>query len=171
MSAKPHKPAGLPVRYELPSSLFMVMMTTVIEQIEEVSLVITNAAESFTKTKEAVTLSESLNAYADIVKCRGSLIVYNENNGIVKAFHNLAGVELVNVCGPNLLQLAPGGHLSRFIIYTDGTFGLPDEVFGTFDKMSTHKRDYLLSTSKISNPDVTYLVNSNEIQSVIRPAG
>ncbi|KAF7369415.1 60S ribosomal protein L4-B [Mycena venus] len=126
--------------------------------------------ESFTKTKEAATLLKSLNAYANVVKvsylhklhagkerCNhrhrqrcGPLIVYNKNNVIVKAFRNLLGVELVN---------------------TEGAFGLPDKVFRTFDKVSTHKRDYLLLTSKISNPDVTYLINSDEINSVIHPAG
>ncbi|KAJ7111948.1 60S ribosomal protein L4 [Mycena epipterygia] len=163
-----------------------------IEQIEEVPLVIASAAESFTKTKEAVALLKSLKAYADVIKVsnsrklragkgkmrnrrhrqrRGPLIVYNEDNGIVKAFRNLPGVELVNVRRLNLLQLAPGGHLGRFVIWTEGAFALLDDVFGTFDKASLHKKDYLLPTSKISNPDVTRLINSDEIQSVVRPAG
>ncbi|KAJ7844782.1 ribosomal protein L4 domain-containing protein [Mycena olivaceomarginata] len=163
-----------------------------IEQIEEVPLVVADAAESFTKTKEAVALLKALNAYADVVKVsnsrklragkgklrnrrhrqrRGPLVVYNADNGIVKAFRNLPGVELVNVRRLNLLQLAPGGHLGRFVIWTEGAFALLDEVFGTFDKASVHKKDYLLPTSKISNPDVTRLINSDEIQSVVRPAG
>ena len=37
-----------------------------IEQIEEVPLVIESAAESFTKTKEAVAFLKSLHAYADV---------------------------------------------------------------------------------------------------------
>jgi len=163
-----------------------------IEQIEEVPLVIASAAESFTKTKEAVALLKGLNAYADVIKVsnsrklragkgkmrnrrhrqrRGPLVVYNEDNGIVKAFRNLPGVELVNVRRLNLLQLAPGGHLGRFVIWTEGAFALLDDVFGTFDKVSVHKKDYLLPTAKISNPDVTRLINSDEIQSVVRPAG
>ncbi|KAG6850256.1 hypothetical protein H0H93_015808 [Arthromyces matolae] len=163
-----------------------------IEQIEEVPLVIANAAESFKKTKEAVALLRSLNAYADVVKVsnsrklragkgklrnrrhrqrRGPLVVYNEDNGIVQAFRNLPGVELVNVRRLNLLQLAPGGHLGRFVIWTESAFALLDDVFGTFDKASLHKKDYILPTAKISNPDVTRLINSDEIQSVVRPAG
>ena len=135
-----------------------------IEKIEEVPLVIDGSAESFTKTKQAVALLKSLNAYADVVKVsnsrklragkgklrnrrhrqrRGPLVVYNEDNGIVKAFRNLPGVELVNVRTLNLLQLAPGGHLGRFVIWTAGAFALLDEVFGTFDKASTFKKDYM----------------------------
>lgn len=163
-----------------------------IEEIQEVPLVISSAVESFKKTKEAVTLLKSINAYADVVKVsnsrrlragkgkmrnrryrqrRGPLVVYNEDNGIVKAFRNLPGVELVNVRRLNLLQLAPGGHIGRFIIWTEGAFALLDEVFGTFDKVSVYKKDYLLPTAKISNPDVTGIINSSEIQSVVRPAG
>jgi len=163
-----------------------------IEEIEEVPLVVGSAVESFGKTKEAVALLKSLNAYSDVTKVsnsrklragkgkmrnrrhrqrRGPLVVYNEDKGIVKAFRNLPGVEIVNVRRLNLLQLAPGGHLGRFIIWTEGAFGLLDEVFGTFDKASVYKKDYILPTAKISNPDVTRLINSTEIQSVVRPAG
>ena len=135
-----------------------------IEHIEEVPLVVEDSAESFTKTKQAVALLKSLHAYTDVIKVsnsrklragkgklrnrrhrqrRGPLVVYNEDNGIVKAFRNLPGVELVNVRRLNLLQLAPGGHLGRFVIWTHSAFGLLDEVYGTFEKPSLHKKDYL----------------------------
>ncbi|KAK2460252.1 hypothetical protein APHAL10511_007641 [Amanita phalloides] len=163
-----------------------------IEEVEEVPLVIADAVESFTKTKEAVSLLKALHAYRDVVKVsnsrklragkgkmrnrrhrqrRGPLIVYNEDHGIVKAFRNLPGVELVNVRRLNLLQLAPGGHLGRFVLWTGGAFSLLDEVFGTFDKTSVFKKDYILPTAKISNPDVTRIINSAEIQAAVRPAG
>ncbi|KAI9570628.1 ribosomal protein L4 domain-containing protein [Boletus coccyginus] len=162
-----------------------------IEQVPEVPLVVSSAVESLKKTKEAVALLKSINAYPDVAKVsnsrklragkgkmrnrryrqrRGPLIVYSEDNGIVKAFRNLPGVELANVKRLNLLQLAPGGHLGRFIIWTEGAFALLDQVFGTFDSPSAFKKDYLLPTAKISNPDVTRLINSTEIQSVVRPA-
>ena len=51
-------------------------------------------------------------------------------------------VEVVNVKRLNLLQLAPGGHLGRFVIWTEGAFAVLDEIFGTFDKASTQKKDY-----------------------------
>jgi large subunit ribosomal protein L4e len=134
-----------------------------IEEIEEVPLVIAGGAESVTKTKEAVALLKSLKAYRDVTKVsnsrklragkgkmrnrrhrqrRGPLVVYNEDKGIVKAFRNLPGVEVVSVHRLNLLQLAPGGHIGRFVIWTEGAFGALDEVFGTFDKVSAYKKDY-----------------------------
>ncbi|KAA1477146.1 hypothetical protein DENSPDRAFT_808219 [Dentipellis sp. KUC8613] len=163
-----------------------------IEEIEEVPLVVSSEVESYTKTKQAVTVLKSLKAYNDVVKVsnsrklragkgkmrnrrhrqrRGPLVVYNEDNGIVKAFRNLPGVELVNVRRLNVLQLAPGGHVGRFVIWTEGAFAALDEVFGTFDKASVLKKDYILPTAKISNPDVTRLINSTEIQSIVKPAG
>ncbi|KAH8112678.1 60S ribosomal protein L4/L1/L2 [Phellopilus nigrolimitatus] len=163
-----------------------------IEQVEEVPLVVAAAAESLTKTKEAVALLTALGAYADVQKVsssrklragkgklrnrrhrqrRGPLVVYSEDNGIVKAFRNLPGVELVNVTRLNLLQLAPGGHLGRFVIWTESAFARLDEVFGTFDTAAVQKKDYFLPTAKITNPDVTRLINSSEIQAVVRPAG
>jgi large subunit ribosomal protein L4e len=135
-----------------------------IEQIAEVPLVVENAAESFKKTKEAIALLQALNAYTDVTKVsnsrklragkgkmrnrryrqrRGPLVVFKDDNGIVQAFRNLPGVELVNVQRLNLLQLAPGGHIGRFVIWTEGAFSLLDEVFGTFDKASSYKKDYL----------------------------
>ncbi|KAL5639827.1 hypothetical protein ACGC1H_006413 [Rhizoctonia solani] len=162
-----------------------------IENIEEVPLVVSSGVEEYTKTKEAVTLLKALNAYSDVTKVsnsrklragrgklrnrrhrqrRGPLIVYNEDKGIVRAFRNLPGVEVANVRRLNLLQLAPGGHLGRFVIWTEGAFNLLDEVFGTFDKASVYKKDYYLPTAKISNPDVTRIINSDEVQSVVRPS-
>jgi ribosomal protein L4 len=151
-----------------------------IEEIEEVPLVVGNAVESFQKTKEAVALLRSLRAYRDVVKVsnsrklragkgkmrnrryrqrRGPLVVYNEDGGIVKAFRNLPGVELVNVRRLNLLQLAPGGHIGRFIIWTEGAFAVLDEVFGTFDRAAVHKKDYLfvspILTSRLFLPAVS----------------
>ncbi|KAJ7668592.1 hypothetical protein DFH06DRAFT_1126070 [Mycena polygramma] len=137
-----------------------------IEQIEEVPLVIANAAESFTKTKEAVALLKTLNVYGDVIQTspapRTPSSRHNEDNGIINVLRNLPGVELVNVSRPNLLQLAPGGHLGRFVIWTEGAFALLDEVFGTLDRASTRKKDYLLPTTKISNPDVARLSSSDE---------
>ncbi|CAG8778367.1 32970_t:CDS:2, partial [Gigaspora margarita] len=102
---------------------------------------------------------------------RGPLIVYNEDHGIVRAFRNIPGVELVNVNNLNLLQLAPGGHLGRFVIWSQGAFSLLDSLFGTYKKASDLKKDYRLPQNIVFNSDVTRLINSNEIQQVLRPAG
>lgn len=135
-----------------------------IENIAEIPLVVSSAVESITKTKAAVAALQGLHAHADVSKViaskkiragkgkargrkhrmrRGPLIIYNEDHGIVRAFRNVPGVETCNVRSLNLLQLAPGGHLGRFCIWTEGAFALLDEVFGTYEKGSTLKKDYL----------------------------
>ncbi|KAF9336086.1 hypothetical protein BG006_009780 [Podila minutissima] len=132
-----------------------------IEQIEEVPLVVGSGVESLTKTKAAVALLESIHAYADVVK----------DNGIVKAFRNIPGVELANVRTLNLLQLAPGGHMGRFIIWTQGAFAMLDQIYGTYRKASALKKDYSLPSHIMSNPDVTRIINSAEVQGSLKAAG
>lgn len=156
-----------------------------IEEIQEVPLVVSNSAESVTKTKVAVELLKSIKAYSDVVKVsnsrkiragkgkmrnrrhrqrRGPLIVYNKDEGLVKAFRNIPGVETCPVTALNLLQLAPGGHVGRFIIWTEGAIAALDEVYAA-------KSGFEIPTAKITSSDVTRLINSDEIQSVVRPAG
>lgn len=156
-----------------------------VEEVDEIPLVVADAAEGLTKTKEAVALLKSVNAYADVVKVsnsrkiragvgkirnrrhvqrRGPLVIYNQDNGIVKAFRNIPGVEICSVDRLNLLQLAPGGHLGRFVIFTQSAFGRLDEVFAA-------KGGFTLAQPKITNPDVSRLINSGEIQAVVRAKG
>lgn len=162
-----------------------------VEKIAEVPLVVGNGIESLAKTKAAVALLKAIHAYDDVVKVansrklragkgklrnrrhrqrRGPLVVYNEDKGIVKAFRNIPGVELCNVRRLNLLQLAPGGHLGRFIIWSQGAFEQLDALYGTFRKSAALKKDYHLPHPIIANPDVTRIINSDEIQSVCRAA-
>ena len=163
-----------------------------VEEIEEVPLVVSSSIESYTKTKEAVAVLKALNAYNDVLKVsnsrkiragvgklrnrrhtqrRGPLVIYNQDNGIVKAFRNLPGVELVSVHQLNLLQLAPGGHIGRFVIWTEDAFKQLDSIFGTYETASEVKKGFHLPSAKISTPDVTRLINSDEVQSIVRPAG
>ncbi|MBW0491287.1 hypothetical protein O181_031002 [Austropuccinia psidii MF-1] len=163
-----------------------------IEKIQEVPLVISDEVESISKTKEAVAILKTFQAYADVVKVsnsrktragkgkmrgrryrqrRGPLVIYNEDKGITRAFRNLPGVELASVHRLNLLQLAPGGHIGRFCIWTQGAFAQLDEIYGTYDQPSTLKKDYSLPAPKVSNADITRVINSDEIQSIVKPAG
>ncbi|KAJ3310472.1 hypothetical protein HDV04_004971 [Boothiomyces sp. JEL0838] len=163
-----------------------------IEEIEEVPLVVANDIESYFKTKKAVAFLKAINAYADVEKVvdskkmragkgkyrnrrhtqrRGPLVIYNQDEGIVKAFRNIPGVETASVNSLNLLQLAPGGHLGRFVIWTQDAFDKLDSIYGTTTQVSEVKKDYTLPHSIITNPDLPRLINSEEIQSVVREAG
>ncbi|ODV63619.1 60S ribosomal protein uL4 ASCRUDRAFT_73427 [Ascoidea rubescens DSM 1968] len=150
-----------------------------VETIPEVPLVVSNELESVKKTKEAVAVLKAIGAHRDVIKVikskkiragkgkmrgrrttqrRGPLVVYGEDNGIVKAFRNIPGVETASVTSLGLLQLAPGAHLGRFVIWTQAAFASLDAI-------------YSLPNNIIANADVTRLINSSEIQNVVRPAG
>jgi large subunit ribosomal protein L4e len=158
-----------------------------IESIAEVPLVVADSIESIAKTSLAVALLKSLSAYDDVKRVadskklragkgkmrnrrhtqrRGPLIIYNKDEGIVKAFRNVPGVEVAPVSSLNLLQLAPGGHVGRFIIWTEGAFKQLDLLYGTATKASQLKKDYTLPFPIISNADLPRLINSDEIQAV-----
>jgi large subunit ribosomal protein L4e len=162
-----------------------------IDNVPEIPLVLSNSVESTTKTGNAVAILKRFAADADVqkakdskkVRCgkgkmrnrryvmrRGPLVIYNEDSGVTKAFRNIAGVELCHVSRLNLLTLAPGGHLGRFIVWTQGAFEKLDSVFGTFRKASEQKKDYKLPFPVMANSDLTRIINSDEIQSKLRPA-
>lgn len=73
---------------------------------------------------------------------KGPLIIYNEDHGITRAFRNIPGVDLLKVDRLNLLQLAPGGHMGRFCIWTQAAFEKLDDIYGTFKRVSVQKSGY-----------------------------
>lgn len=125
----------------------------VVSEIAELPLVFSDKIESYEKTKEAVAFFKRARAFEDVKLAsdtqnnhsgksksrnkylhtrRGPLIVYsNENVKLAKAVRNLPGVDVCNVNRLNLLQLAPGGQLGRFIIWTEGAFKALNKIFGT----------------------------------------
>ncbi|PWA43331.1 ribosomal protein L4/L1e [Artemisia annua] len=101
---------------------------------------------------------------------KGPLIVYgSEGAKLVKAFRNIPGVEVANVERLNLLKLAPGGHLGRFIIWTKSAFEKLDSIYGSFEEKSEKKSGYVLPRAKMVNADLARIINSDEVQSVVRP--
>lgn len=160
-----------------------------IDDVPEVPLVIESKMEAFKKTSSAVKLLKSLGAYDDVdrvietktmragkgklrnrrFKQRvGPLVVYDKDDGIVKAFRNLPGVDMCSVERLNLLQLAPGGHVGRFIIWTEGAISKLDGIYGTGESGTSNKKNFILPKNIISNSDVARIINSDEIQSVVR---
>ncbi|KAJ8790962.1 hypothetical protein J1605_021056 [Eschrichtius robustus] len=129
-----------------------------IEEVPELPLVVEDKVEGYKKTKEAVLLLKKLKAWNDIKKVyalqrmragkgkmrnrrriqrRGPCIIYNEDNGIIKAFRNIPGITLLNVSKLNILKLAPGGHVGRFCIWTESAFSKLEELYGTWHKAAS----------------------------------
>eukprot|EP00873_Tetraselmis_striata_P043575 jgi/Tetstr1/463839/TSEL_008653.t1 len=130
-----------------------------IDQVPEMPLVVSNDAEGLKKTSKALAVLSAIGAQDDTEKARAS--------GISKAFRNLPGVETACVERLNLLQLAPGGHFGRFVIYTKGAVEALDSIFGTTEKESAVKKGFKVPRAMMTNPDVTRIINSDEIQSIV----
>jgi len=100
---------------------------------------------------------------------RGPLIVYGDENLLVKqAARNLPGVDVCNVSRLNLLQLAPGGHLGRLVIFTKDAFEQLDSVFGTYRERATQKSGFQLGRNIMSCADLARIINSDQVQSKLR---
>jgi len=100
---------------------------------------------------------------------KGPLIVFNKKQPFLKAFRNLPGIEAVGVDRLNLLQLAPGGHLGRFVIWFADAFERLDDIFGTHKYLAKEKTGFKIPRPVISNPDLGRIINSDEIQTHLRP--
>ncbi|KAK7245188.1 hypothetical protein RIF29_40023 [Crotalaria pallida] len=162
-----------------------------IETVPELPLVVSDTVEGVEKSKEAIKVLKEIGAFGDAEKAKdsrgirpgkgkmrnrryisrkGPLIVYGtEGAKAVKAFRNIPGVEIANVERLNLLKLAPGGHLGRFVVWTKSAFEKLDSIYGTFEKGSEKKRGYVLPRAKMVNADLARIINSDEVQSVVKP--
>jgi large subunit ribosomal protein L4e len=100
---------------------------------------------------------------------RGPLVVYGDENPLIKqAARNLPGVDVCNVNRLNLLQLAPGGHLGRLIIFTKDAFEQLDTIFGTYRERSAVKSGFQLGRPTMTCADLARIINSDQIQSKLR---
>ena len=164
-----------------------------IDEVPELPLVVSNGAESVTKTKNAVELLKGLGCEDELEKSRsskqvrcgkgklrnrryvcrkGPLVVYGKDEGISKSFRNIPGVETSSVERLNLLQLAPGGHFGRFTVYTENAMNRLSQIYGSYKAGggSDEKKGYSLPRSPMTNTDIAKIINSNEVQSVLKPA-
>eukprot|EP00501_MAST-03F_sp_TOSAG23-6_P000764 GSMAST32.ASY1.ANO1.792.1 assembled CDS len=96
---------------------------------------------------------------------RGPLVIYDTETSLVRAVRNLPGVDTCQVDRMNLLQLAPGGHMGRFIVWTKSAFAKLDTVFS-----DASKKGYHLPHHMMVNGDIGRIINSDAVQSVVRPA-
>ncbi|KAH9598888.1 Ribosomal protein L4/L1e [Trypanosoma melophagium] len=160
-----------------------------IENVAEVPLVVEDSVQGYEKTKEAMAFLKAIGAIDDVnrvndsrqiragrgkmrnrryVARRGPMLVMPDNKG-TRAFRNIFGLDLANVNALNLLHLAPGGHVGRFIIWTRGAFEKLDSIFGTFTEASAVKKGFVLPAPMLTNTDVTRIMLSEEVRRVLKP--
>jgi len=149
----------------------------IVEKVREIPIVV-EGIESLKQTKEAIQCLKLLGLGMELEKCkykksrptkgkmrgrkykqrRGPLIIYEKDDGLIKAFRNVPGVNLCGVNALNLLQLAPGGHLGRLIVWSKSSFKI-------LEKWLENKKSPKIL---MINSDLHTLINCDEIQSVIR---
>merc|ERR1712212_268275 len=160
-----------------------------VDHISELPLVISDKIQSYTKTKEAHIFLKKSKAYSDIeqvykskrfragkgkmrdrkrIMKKGPLVIYDQDQGLSKAFRNIPGVETCSVDHLNLLKLAPGGHVGRFCIWTESAFKKLDSIYGTWRKPSETKKNWNLPMPKMAVTDLSKLLKSEEIRKVLR---
>lgn len=163
-----------------------------IENVPEIPLVIGAADISgLTKTKQAVALLEGLGAYVEIDKVKDSkkiragagkargrryvqrlgplLILSKKDKDVSRAFRNIPGITIGYVDRLNLLQLAPGGHLGRFCIWTQDAFEQLDTLYGTYKTGFGKNQRGRLPRAKVTNADLSRIITSEEVRSQLKP--
>ena len=112
-----------------------------IENVPAFPMVVDDAFETLTKSKEVEEVFTSLGIADDVVRVResrniragkgkrrgrrikqavGPLLVVVEGKGIVDAASNIPGVEVTTVTNLNTEMLAPGTHPGRLTVWTNG---------------------------------------------------
>jgi large subunit ribosomal protein L4e len=100
---------------------------------------------------------------------KGPLIVYGDHNEHVKrSARNLPGVDVCHVNRLNLLQLAPGGHIGRFVVFTKDAFEALNNVFGTYRQKGIQKGGYQLARNFMDVADLARIINNDAVQSKLR---
>ena len=129
------------------------------------------ATEDLKKARESkrVRIGQGKLRNSRYVLRKGPLIVYGEENESVKrTARNLPGVDFVNVHRLNLLQLAPGGHLGRFVIWTREAFKALNSIFGNWRRTDIEKGGYVLNRNVMNCADLARIINSDQVQAKLR---
>jgi len=159
-----------------------------VEQVPELPLVVENL--NAPNTKSLLSTLTSFGAGPDLTKVRksrhirsgagkyrnsryvtgkGPLIIYgNETEAVKRQARNLPGVDTCHVNRLNILQLAPGGHLGRFLIFTKDAFKALNTIFGTYRYNSLEKSGYRLNRNVMTCADLARIINSDQVQSKLR---
>eukprot|EP00028_Trichosphaerium_sp_Am-I-7-wt_P011944 CAMPEP_0168518768 /NCGR_PEP_ID=MMETSP0405-20121227/6909_1 /TAXON_ID=498012 /ORGANISM="Trichosphaerium sp, Strain Am-I-7 wt" /LENGTH=412 /DNA_ID=CAMNT_0008539163 /DNA_START=34 /DNA_END=1272 /DNA_ORIENTATION=+ len=161
-----------------------------IQETAEVPLVVAaGKILDIEKTKDALDFLDDVGAGPEVDRCanrkkragkskwrnrktvtkRGPLIVVKDDAGsALAAFRNIPGVEVVRLDYLNLLDLAPGGSVGRFVIWADDAFKALDATFGTYDKDSTVKSGFRPPRSCFTNCDITRIMSDPAVHEYLR---
>jgi large subunit ribosomal protein L4e len=158
--------------------------------IPQLPLILNDTVNQISRAKEAVDLFSRFKVDEDINRVRlarkvragkgklrnrrfknrrGPLVIGDDKSKtLARAIRNIPGVDFLHVHRLNIRHLAPGGHLGRFCIWTEGAIRALNDIYGTAHSASKLKSGYRLSANLLKNPDITQIINSNEVQNVLK---
>lgn len=158
--------------------------------VNQLPLILDDAVGQIAKTRDAIAVLKSLGVWDDVRRVmankqlragkgkmrdrrhkqrRGPLFVVDEGcESLRRAIRNIPGCDICNVNRLNIRQLAPGGHLGRFCVWTQSAFAKLESIFGNGKAASHVKGGYRLQNDVVSSSDLNGLINSDAIQSVLR---
>ena len=161
-----------------------------ISKVPQLPMVLDSSVNQISKTKEAYEMLEKIGCGEDLErvkdgrviragvgKARGKkyrhkkgplFVVDDDGQNLVRALRNIPGVDTLHVSRLNIRQLAPGGQLGRFTVFTQGAIQKLGAEFGNHNGCSV-RNGYRLKREVLTNPDIGAIINSDEIQSIVRP--
>jgi len=160
--------------------------------VNQLPLILDDTVGQVAKTRDAIAMLKGLGVWDDVKRVmankalragrgkirgrrhkqrRGPLFVVDEGcESLRRAIKNIPGCDICNVNRLNIRQLAPGGHLGRFCIWTQSAFAGLERIFGNGKAASHVKGGYRLQHDVVTSADISGLINSDTIQSVVNEA-
>lgn len=161
-----------------------------IEHLPQLPMVISSEIEDIVHTKDALRFFKSIGLKDEMERvknskamragkgkarnrrytCRvGPMVIVSNTANCDKGFRNIPGVKVANVHSLSLVDLCPGGHPGRLLIWSEKAYNKLNDIFGTPKEASKTKSGYYLPTPAILHPSVGRVLTSDAIQAVLLP--
>merc|ERR1711990_841886 len=128
-------------------------------------------ADDLAKVRRSKQIRQGTGKYRNsrYVMRKGPLVIYGDGSAnLRRAARNLPGVDICHVSRLNILQLAPGGHLGRFCVFTEDAFRAMGNQYGTNKAECTERTGYHLNRHVMNCADLSRIINSDQVQAKLR---
>merc|ERR1711981_407517 len=122
-----------------------------VNNVSQLPLILEDTVGQVSKTRDVIAMLKNLGVWDDVRR----------------ALRNVPGCDMANVNRLNIRQLAPGGHLGRFCIWTKSAFAALERTFGSGKGVSSTKKGYRLQNDVVTSADMNAIINSDAVQSVL----
>merc|ERR1740139_1450504 len=128
-----------------------------VSNVPQLPLILDDTVGQISKTRDVIAMLKNLGVWDDVRRVMAN-----------KALRNVPGCDFCNVNRLNIRQLAPGGHLGRFCIWTKSAFSALERHFGSGKGVSETKKGYRLQHDVVTSADMNAIINSDAVQSILK---